>query len=72
MDIKDSTSSKRVPKRATLGVKNSMKDRLYRNHTPNTPSKSYDGFLCQVVDLREQVSHNLFIKANITSVESNA
>ena len=69
MDIKDSTSSKRVPKRATLGVKNSMKDRLYRNHTP---SKSYDGFLCQVVDLREQVSHNLFIKANITSVESNA
>jgi len=39
--------------RTTVGVKQSTKDKLDRNRAPG---QCYDGFICQLIDLWEQVN----------------
>ena len=46
------TSKKTTEARTTVGVRQSTKDRLDKNRAPG---QCYDGFLCQLVDLWEDV-----------------
>ena len=41
--------------RSTIGLRLSTKDKLDKNRAPG---QSYDGFLCQMVDMWEEVRSN--------------
>ncbi len=49
------TSKKTTEARTTVGVRQSTKDRLDKNRAPG---QCYDGFLCQLVELWEDVKNS--------------
>ena len=58
--------------RTTIGIKQATKSKLDRNRAPG---QCYDGFLCQLVDLWEQIKSNEFNPDNkqreVVSIETN-
>lgn len=59
---------KRAPNRATLGIKLSTKNKLDKNRAPG---QCYDGFICQMIDLWEEVNGNRLNKPGVNSNNGN-
>jgi hypothetical protein len=66
MKLESEKRSKRTSDRATLGIKLSTKSKLDKNRAPG---QCYDGFICQMIDLWEEVNGNHFNKSVISSAE---
>ncbi|MDD4635312.1 MAG: hypothetical protein WC231_02155 [Dehalococcoidales bacterium] len=68
MNTESNEKAKRMPNRATLGIKLSTKSKLDKNRAPG---QCYDGFICQMIELWEEVNGSRFNKPGSRSVNGN-
>ncbi|MDD2251973.1 MAG: hypothetical protein PHQ10_03285 [Dehalococcoidales bacterium] len=68
MNKEQSQNAKRAPNRATLGIKLSTKNKLDKNRAPG---QCYDGFICQMIELWEEVNGSRFNKPGVHTDNGN-
>ncbi|MDD5122938.1 MAG: hypothetical protein PHX97_06120 [Dehalococcoidales bacterium] len=68
MNKEQNLKTKRAPNRATLGIKLSTKSKLDKNRAPG---QCYDGFICQMIELWEEVNGSRFNKPGVHTDNGN-